>query len=433
MTAPTDVVSIAQDLIRIDTTNPGDGTGPGERAATEYVATFLSNLGLNPVIRESEPRRTCMTALWEGEDRSRPPLVVHGHLDVVRAFDEEWRHAPFAAEVHDGMIWGRGAVDMKGTDAVYLATVANMIRAGIKPARDIVLGFMADEEAGGLKGARFMVDHHRDDFLGATEAVSEVGGFSTQINGRRAYLLQTAEKGLLWLRLVATGAAGHGSLVHEDNAVTHLAEALAKVGKYAWPLDITPTVEALLRGVADLTGDTYEPTPEVVDRLIAALGSAARFVEPTVRNTSNPTQIDGGYKANVIPNTATGVVDTRPLYGQHEEVVAVISELAGPNVKVEPLVSDIALEVPFSGPLVDAMIASLHSEDPGAPVLPYALSGGTDNKHMSRIGITGYGFAPLQLPPDLDFPSLFHGVDERVPVAGLEFGVRAMERFLRTC
>jgi acetylornithine deacetylase/succinyl-diaminopimelate desuccinylase-like protein len=221
--------------------------------------------------------------------------------------------------------------------------------------------------------------------------------------------------------------------VHEDNAVTHLAEALAKIGRYAWPLDIGPTVEALLRGVAELTGEKYEPTPEVVERLIAHLGSAARFVEPTVRNTSNPTQLDGGYKANVIPNTATGVVDTRPLYGQHEEVMAVISELAGPHVKVEPIVTDIALEAPFSGPLVDAMIAALHSEDPGAPVLPYALSGGTDNKHMSRIGITGYGFAPLQLPPDLDFPALFHGVDERVPVAGLEFGVRVMERFLRTC
>ncbi len=433
MTEPTDVVAIAQDLIRIDTTNPGDSTGPGERAATEYVAAFLADLGLDPVIRESEPRRTSMTALWEGEDRTRPPLVVHGHLDVVKAFDHEWRHAPFAGEVADGMVWGRGAVDMKGTDAVYLATVADMIRSGVKPARDIVLGFFADEEAGGRKGARFMVENHRDDFRGATEAVSEVGGFSTQINGRRAYLVQTAEKGLQWLRLIATGVGAHGSLVHEDNAVTRLAEALAAIGRYAWPLDITPTVEALLRGVAELTGDTYEPTPEVVDRLVAALGSAARFVEPTVRNTSNPTQMDAGYKANVIPNSATGVVDTRPLFGQHEEVVAVIERLAGPNVKVEPIVSDIALEVPFSGPLVDAMISSLQAEDPGAPVLPYALSGGTDNKHLSRIGITGYGFAPLQLPPDLDFPALFHGIDERVPVDGLEFGRRVMRRFLRAC
>ncbi len=433
MSTSHDVVSIAQDLIRIDTTNPGDGTGPGERIATEYVATFLSDLGLDPIIRESEPTRTNLTALWEGEDRSRPPMVLHGHLDVVKAFEHEWRHPPFAAEIHDGMIWGRGAVDMKGTDAVYLETIARMIEAGIKPARDIVIGFFADEEHGGSKGAGFMVDKHPEDFRGATEAVSEVGGFSTQIDGTRAYLIQTAEKGLQWLSLAATGTAAHGSLVHDDNAVTYLAEALAKVGRYHWPLDITPTVEALLRGVAEITGIEYEPTDEVVDRLIEHLGSAAKFVEPTVRNTSNPTQMDAGYKANVIPNFATGVVDTRPLFGQHEEVVAVVQDLAGPNIKVEPIVSAIALEVPFSGPLVDAMIASLHSEDPGAPVLPYALSGGTDNKHLSAIGITGYGFAPLQLPPELDFPALFHGVDERVPIESLEFGVRVMERFLRAC
>jgi acetylornithine deacetylase/succinyl-diaminopimelate desuccinylase-like protein len=428
-----DVVSIAQDLIRIDTTNPGDGTGPGERVATEYVAEFLSDLGFETVIRESAPTRTSLTALWEGEDRSRPPLVLHGHLDVVKAFDHEWRHPPFAAEVHDGMIWGRGAVDMKGTDAVYLETIARMVESGAKPARDIVIGFFADEEHGGRMGAQYMVENHPDDFRGATEAVSEVGGFSTQIAGTRAYLIQTAEKGLQWLRLSAVGTAAHGSLVHDDNAVTYLAEAIAKIGRYEWPLDITPTVEALLRGVAEIAGIEYEPTEEVVETLLANLGSAARFVEPTVRNTSNPTQLDAGYKANVIPNNAAGVVDTRPLFGQHEEVVAVVQELAGPNIKVEPIVSAIALEVPFSGPLVDAMIDSLHAEDPGAPVLPYALSGGTDNKHLSSIGITGYGFAPLQLPPELDFPALFHGVDERVPIASLEFGVRVMERFLRSC
>lgn len=425
-----DVVSIAQDLIRIDTTNFGDESGPGEREAAEYVATYVSNLGLEPVMRESAPRRTSLTALWEGSDRSRPPLVVHGHLDVVPAFPHEWRHDPFGAEIDGGMIWGRGAVDMKGTDAMILAVVATMIEAGVKPARDVVLGFFADEENGGGKGARFMTENHRDDFRGATEAVSEVGGFSTQINGRRAYLIQTAEKGLQWLRLIAHGTAGHGSLVHQDNAVTYLAEALARIGTYAWPLDITPTVEALLRGVADLTGEMYEPTPEVVARLIAQLGSAARLVEPTVRNTSNPTQLNAGYKANVIPNVATGVVDTRFLYGQQEEVLAQVEQLCGPQVKVEPIVTDIALESPFSGPLVDAMIASLHAEDPGAPILPYALSGGTDNKHLHRIGITGYGFAPLQLPPDLDFPSLFHGVDERVPIDGLRFGVRVLERFI---
>lgn len=433
MSPAPDVVSIAQDLIRIDTSNYGDDSGPGERQAAEYVATFLSDHGFEPIVRESAPRRTSLTALWEGADRSRPPLVVHGHLDVVPAFVEEWRHPPFAAEIADGLIWGRGAVDMKGTDAMILATVGGMIERGIKPARDIVLGFFADEEAGGVLGARYMVDHHPDDFRGATEAISEVGGFSTQIDGRRAYLIQTAEKGIQWLRLIATGTAGHGSLIHEDNAVTHLSEALARIGRYAWPLDITPTVEALLKGVADLTGEEYAPEPEVVARLIGHLGSVARFVEPTVRNTANPTQLNAGYKTNVIPNSAEAVVDTRFLPGDQEEVLDKIEELAGPRVKVESIVTDVALEQPFDAPLVDKMIEALHSEDPGAPILPYALSGGTDNKSMSRLGIRGYGFAPLRLPPELDFPALFHGVDERVPIEGLGFGVRVLERFLRDC
>jgi acetylornithine deacetylase/succinyl-diaminopimelate desuccinylase-like protein len=428
-----DVVSITQDLIRIDTSNYGDDSGPGEREATEFVAAFLGDLGLDTTVRESAPRRTNLTALWEGADRSRPPLVVHGHLDVVPAFPEEWRHDPFAAEIADGLVWGRGAVDMKGTDAMILAVVSSMIRAGEKPARDIVLGFFADEENGGARGAGFMVDNFPDDFRGATEAVSEVGGFSTQIGGTRAYLIQTAEKGIQWLRLLATGTAGHGSLIHEDNAVTHLAEALARIGRYAWPLSITPSVETLLRGVADLTGEEYAPEPEVVDRLIRHLGSSARLVEPTVRNTSNPTQLKAGYKSNVIPNTAEAVVDTRFVYGEQEEVLATIERLSGPNIKVESIVTDVALELPFEGPLVDKMIEALHSEDPGAPVLPYACFGGTDSKHLSRLGIAGYGFAPLRLPPDLDFAALFHGVDERAPIDGLEFGVKVFERFLKDC
>jgi acetylornithine deacetylase/succinyl-diaminopimelate desuccinylase-like protein len=371
--------------------------------------------------------------VWEGADRTRDPLVVHGHLDVVPAFAEDWSVDPFAAEIRDQMIWGRGAVDMKDMDAMILACVAAMVKAGKKPARDIVLAFFADEEHGGRLGAKWMAQNHRDDFRGATEAISEVGGFSTQINGRRAYLIQTAEKGIQWLRLVSTGKQGHGSLIHDDNAVTHLAAALARIGQYAWPLDVTPTVEHLLRGVADLTGDTYEPTEECVSRLVGQLGSTARFVEATVRNTSNPTMMDAGYKTNVIPDTAQGFVDTRFLPGQQEQVLRKIEELAGSHVKVEPYITERALEFPFESTLVDKMVSALGTEDPGAPILPYALSGGTDNKHLAAIGITGYGFAPLQLPPELDFPSLFHGVDERVPIAGLHFGTRVLERFLLDC
>lgn len=433
MTAPIDVVQICRDLIRIDTSNYGDEPGPGERVAAEYVAALLSDLGLDPVIRESEPGRASVTCLWEGSDRDRDPLVVHGHLDVVPAFAEDWSVDPFAAEIRDGMIYGRGAVDMKNMDAMILASVASMIRAGAKPPRDIVLAFFADEEHGGARGAKWMVEHHPEDFRGATEAISEVGGFSAYVNGRRAYLIQTAEKGIQWLKLISHGKQGHGSLVHRDNAVAHLAGALARIGAHEWPVELTPTAERLLQGVAELEGIEYEPTPECINRLVEGLGAMAPMIEASVRNTSNPTMVEAGYKTNVIPDTAIGYVDSRYLHGQQEQVLRQIEELAGTHVKVEPYITERSLEVPFEGALVDKMIAALGAEDPDAPVLPYSLMGGTDNKHLAALGITGYGFAPLQLPPDLDFPSLFHGIDERIPVDSLHFGTRVLERFLRDC
>jgi acetylornithine deacetylase/succinyl-diaminopimelate desuccinylase-like protein len=436
--AAEDIVRIAQDLIRIDTSNYGDDPGPGERIAAEYVAAFLTDLGLKPVIRESEPGRANVVALWEGADSSRPPLVMHGHLDVVPVFPEDWSVDPFAADVIDGVLWGRGAVDMKGIAAMYLAAVQRMVRAGRKPARDIVIAFFADEEHGGARGAKWMVQNHPDDFRGtsglmATEAISEVGGFSVQVAGRRTYLIQTAEKGIQWLRLVAQGVQGHGSLVHSDNAVTHLAGAMSRIGGHQWPLDITPTAEHLLRGAAELMGVEYEPTEERVAEIVAGLGPVRRMIEASLRNTSNPTMLDAGYKVNVIPDTAQGYVDTRYLPGQQEQVLRVIEELAGTNVKVEPYIEERAMEFPFDAPIVDKMITALRAVDPDAVVLPYALMGGTDNKHLASIGIHGYGFAPLQLPADLDFSSLFHAVDERVPVKSLEVGAEVVELFLLDC
>lgn len=433
MSPTSDVVALAQDLIRIDTSNFGDDSGPGEVEATEYVASLLADVGLDPVIRESEPRRTNLIALWEGSDRSRPPIVVHGHLDVVPALEEGWTHPPFAGKVSDGMVWGRGAVDMKGTDAMILASVVQMIGDGIKPARDVVLAFFADEEAGGARGSRFMAENHPDDFRGAREAISEVGGFSAEIGGRRAYLIQTAEKGIQWLRLVAEGTAGHGSLVHRDNAVTHLAEAVSRIGHYEWPLDLTPTVEALLKGVAGIVGEEYSADPGDIGRLVSHLGHSASLVEPTLRNTSNPTQLKAGYKANVIPGTAEAVIDTRFLPGRQEEALRTIEDLAGPRVRVEPIVADVALEWDFGSPFVGKMVDALGAEDPGALVLPYTLFGGTDGKGLSRLGIASFGFAPLRLPAGFDFPGMFHAVDERIPVESLEFGVRVLKRFLMDC
>lgn len=428
-----DVVRTCQDLIRIDTSNYGDEPGPGEREAATYVADILSGLGLDPVIRESEPGRASLTARWAGSDGTRPGMVLHGHLDVVPAFAEDWSVDPFGAEIKDGLLYGRGAVDMKNMDAMILASVARMIESGQQPPRDVVIAFFADEEHGGRRGAGWMVENHPEDFAGCTEAVSEVGGFSAYVNGKRAYLLQTAEKGIQWLRLIAHGKQGHGSLVHTDNAVAHLAGALHRIASHGWDIDVTPTVETLLRGVAELEGIEYEPAPEVIGRLIDGLGAVGPMIDASIRNTANPTMMDAGYKTNVVPDTAIGYVDSRFLPGQQEQVLRQIEELAGTHVKVEPYITERSLEAPFDVPLVDKMVAALEVEDPGATVLPYNMMGGTDNKHLAALGIAGYGFAPLQLPPDLDFPSLFHGIDERIPVDSLHFGTSVLSRFLANC
>ncbi|ROP45482.1 M20/M25/M40 family metallo-hydrolase [Pseudokineococcus lusitanus] len=429
--AADEVVDIAADLIRIDSSNYGDGSGPGERAAAEHVVGLLEEVGLAAELLESDPGRANVVLRLPGEDRSRDALVLHGHLDVVPARAADWSVDPFGGEVRDGCLWGRGAVDMKGMDAMILSVVRQMTREGRRPARDVVVAFTADEEAGSVKGAGFLVETRPDLFEGATEAVSEVGGFSLDVAGQRCYLVQTAEKGIAWVRLVAHGRAGHGSQVNDDNAVTRLAGAVARIGAHRWPLEIRPTVRAFLEGVEDITGEPLDP--EDFDALTRVLGTTANWVGATLRNTSNPTQLEAGYKHNVIPGTATALVDCRTLPGQGEHVLDVVRELAGPGVDVEVVHQDTALETDLTGSLPDAMVAALLAEDPGARVLPYCLSGGTDNKALARLGIRGFGFAPLQLPADLDFAGMFHGVDERVPTEALRFGTRVLDRLLATC
>jgi acetylornithine deacetylase/succinyl-diaminopimelate desuccinylase-like protein len=429
-TAEDEVVGICRDLIRIDTSNYGDASGPGERKAAEHVAALLEEVGLHTELVEPAPGRASVVTRIEGSDRSRPGLLVHGHTDVVPAQAADWRVDPFSGEVEGGCIWGRGAVDMKDMDAMILATVRELVRSGRRPPRDLVIAFLADEEAGGTFGARHLVDHRPDLFDGVSEAVSEVGGFSVTLAGHRAYLLQTAEKGLHWLRLVAHGRAGHGSQVNDDNAVTRLCEAVTRIGTHRWPLAVTPTVRAFLAGVEEITGVPLPPDDQ--EALVRTLGTTANFVGATLRNTSNPTLLDAGYKHNVIPGTATALVDCRFVPGREDELLDTVRELAGSGIDIETVQSNVALEVPFEGALVDAMVAALQAEDPGSAVLPYCLSGGTDNKSFSRLGITGYGFAPLRLPADLDFAGMFHGVDERVPLDALQFGVRVLRRFLAT-
>ncbi|MFI8412305.1 M20/M25/M40 family metallo-hydrolase [Paeniglutamicibacter gangotriensis] len=428
--AEDEVVGICQALIRIDTTNYGNNEGAGERQAAEYVAGLISEVGLETTVLESAQGRANVVARIEGTDTSLPALIVHGHLDVVPAFKDEWSMDPFGAELKDSMIWGRGAVDMKDMDAMMLAVLRQLQRTGTRPRRDLIFAFFADEEAGGDYGARWMVEHHPELFEGATEAISEVGGFSATIDGKRAYLLQTAEKGIAWLRLTAAGRAGHGSQLNEQNAVTRLAAAITRIGEHDWPITYTDTTRAFLEGVSEMTGIEFtDNNPQV---LLAELGNVARFVGATLQNTANPTVLSAGYKHNVIPGAAEALLDVRTLPGQQEAVMETLRALAGPDVQLSALHLDRALEVPFAGNLVDSMVASLKREDPEAEVLPYMLSGGTDNKSLANLGITGYGFAPLRLPADLDFTGMFHGVDERVPVDSLKFGTRVLHDLLST-
>ena len=424
-------MDICRDLIRIDTSNPGDHSGPGERLAAEHVAGLLAEAGLDPVILESHPKRASVVARITGRDRKRPGLLVHGHLDVVPANAADWRHHPFAADLADGCVWGRGAVDMKDMDAMILAVVRQRLREGRTPARDVLLVFTADEEAGGTWGARWLVDHHPDLFEGVTEAVGEVGGFSVTLGARRLYLLQTAEKGMAWMRLTAQGTAGHGSMIQPDNAVTTLAEAIARLGRHEWPTRLIPSAEAFLEGICDALG--LEFTKDDPAEAIGKLGAISRFIGATTRNTVNPTVLRAGYKVNVVPQTATAEIDGRFLPGHEEEFFEELDRILGPQVTREFIHTDIALETTPDGDLYAAMTSALTAEDPDARVIPYCMSGGTDAKSFSRLGLRCFGFTPLRLPPDLDFAGMFHGIDERVPVDSLHFGVRVLDRFLDLC
>jgi len=423
-----DAIKICQELIRIPSVNFGEGRGD-EAAVAAYIVKSLGEVGIDAKIYESAPNRCNVIARIKGSDPSRPGLVVHGHIDVVPANADEWSVDPFGGVIKDEMIWGRGAVDMKNVDAMILAIVRDWAKRGYQPTRDIVLAFFADEEAGMTFGSRYMSAKHPEVFAGCSEAISEVGGFSVTVaDGKRLYFVEAAQKGIHWMKLTAHGRAGHGSMINDENALTTLTEAVAKIGRYEWPQRYTQTVKDLFREVARITGKSFDEKD--LRPLLKEIGSTARMIGATLQNTANPTMLDAGYKANVIPGTASAVIDGRFLPGYEEELNSTIRAIVGPDIEIGTISHDISLEVDFNSPLVDAMKAALLREDPEGIPVPYMMSGGTDNKALSELGIVGYGFSPLRLPADLDFMSLFHGVDERVPVDGIRFGVRVLADFL---
>ncbi|GHB08448.1 M20/M25/M40 family metallo-hydrolase [Streptomyces chryseus] len=430
-----EVVAFTSDLIRIDTTNRGGGDCR-ERPAAEYVAERLADAGLAPLLLERTPGRTNVVARIAGTDPSADALLVHGHLDVVPAEPADWSVHPFSGEVRDGVVWGRGAIDMKNMDAMVLAVVRAWARTGTRPRRDIVLAFTADEEASAVDGSGFLAAEHAELFEGCTEGISESGAYTFHAGpGMEIYPIAAGERGTGWLKLTGVGTAGHGSKVNRDNAVSRLAAAIARIGAYEWPVRLTPTVRASLTELAalhKLDAPDFESPDFDVDALLNKLGPAAALVEATVRGSANPTMLDAGYKVNVIPGRATAYVDGRFLPGGEDEFRRTLDRLTGDGVDWEFHHRETALEAPTDSPTYAKLRAAVEHFAPGGHVVPYCMSGGTDAKQFSRLGITGYGFSPLKLPPDFDYQALFHGVDERVPVEALHFGVRVLDHYLKT-
>ncbi|MFJ8885143.1 M20/M25/M40 family metallo-hydrolase [Streptomyces sp. NPDC102402] len=426
-------VTYTSELIRIDTTNRGDGSCR-ERPAAEYVAERLAEAGLEPALLERTPGRTNVVARIEGTDPSADALLVHGHLDVVPAMADDWTVHPFSGEVRDGVVWGRGAIDMKNMDAMILAVVRAWARAGLRPRRDIVIAYTADEEASAHDGAGFLADRHPELFEGCTEGISESGAFTFHAGpGMSLYPVAAGERGTGWLKLTAEGKAGHGSKVNRANAVTRLAAAVARIGEHEWPVRLTPTVRAALTEIAALHHIRVDPDAPGfdVDEILGKLGPAAALIEPTIRNSTNPTLLEAGYKVNVIPGHASAQIDGRMVPGGEDEFRETLDRLTGPGVTWEFQHREVALEAPVDSSTFRKMRTAIELFDPEAHVVPYCMSGGTDAKQFSRLGITGYGYSPLKLPAGFDYQALFHGVDERVPVEALHFGVRVLDHFLR--
>ncbi|WP_196328318.1 MULTISPECIES: M20/M25/M40 family metallo-hydrolase [Mycobacteroides] len=436
--APEDeVVELVSTLIRFDTSNTGElETTKGEAECARWIQQQLEEVGYTcEYVEAGAPGRGNLFARLAGADRERGALLIHGHLDVVPAEAADWSVHPFSGAVTDGYVWGRGAVDMKDMVGMMVAIARDFKRSGTVPPRDLVWAFVSDEENGGKWGSQWLVDNRPDLFEGVTEAIGEVGGFSLTVprkegGERRLYLLETAEKGIAWMRLTAKARAGHGSMVHEDNAVTAVAEAVAKLGRHRFPLVLAEAVTQFLAAVAEETGYDFDPDSPDLEGTVAKLGSIGKIVGATLRDTANPTMLKAGYKANVIPATAEAVIDCRVLPGRLEAFEREVDEIIGPDVEREWVQLLPAYETTFDGDLVDAMNAAVLEFDPEARTVPYMLSGGTDAKAFARLGIRCFGFAPLKLPPELDFASLFHGVDERVPVDALTFGTKVLQHFL---
>jgi acetylornithine deacetylase/succinyl-diaminopimelate desuccinylase-like protein len=389
-------------LIRLDTTNP-----PGnERIAADYLAHALSQDGIEPVLIEAAPLRTSLVARIAGSDSSTTPLMLSSHTDVVPVEAARWTRSPFAAELADGCIWGRGAIDMKSKCAMDLMLVLALKRSGAIAPRDLILAAVADEEAGSELGARFLVENHPD-LVNAGFVLNETGAFTLFIGDRRFYPIQVAEKGFVTVKMTVAGSPGHGSMPRPDTAIAWMADLLTRLTRTPMRRRVT----SLIRTTLSELGISPEKAPPLF--------------RPMMANTVCPTIVRAGYKDNVIPGEATVILDGRTLPGEDEKsFLRELREIVGPEPILEVIKSAPPAEASFDTPLFRLLRSRTEAADLGARAIPWMLPGATDSKFYAQLGATCYGFAPVRLDPKMPFGSLYHGNDERMPIEGLLWGLR---------
>lgn len=427
-----EAVSLTAALIRIDSTNSGDpaGGGDGESQCARLVQSSLSEIGLRGDWYERTPGRGNVVFRIPGSDQALPALLFHAHTDTVPADPTLWAADPWGGETRDGQLWGRGAVDMKNMIGMLLAALRSLHREGWRPRRDIVLAFVADEEVESVDGMAYLVDEHPEIFAGVTEAIGELGGFSFETPSGRKYAVGIGEKAVAWATLRASGTEGHGSLVpNEENAAARLAAALGRIVKHQWPYADDEGANTVLRHLSDALG--AEVTPENVAQRTAALGPISPMLAAAFQTSSALTQVHAGSKTNTVPGTAVATVDCRIAPGYEAEFHRVFADLVGPGIEVNWEEAPGAT-APYDTDLTAAINRAIAAVDPAAEAIPFVTGGATDAKALSRLGIACYGFVPLRLPDSFDFPGMFHGIDERVPLSALHSGAEILRDLLRS-
>ena len=424
-------------MIRFDTSNFGNGESRGETSLAEEIARILREAGYEPEIYAREADRASTVVRVRGIDASLPGLLVHGHIDVVPAEPEQWTVPPFEGRIEDGYVYGRGAADMKDMVAMMLVTLIEWAQQGIRPQRDVLFLFVADEEDTGAWGAGWLVDTHPEIFTGIGASIGESGGTATALaaadgSSRTLYPIAVAERGTLHMRLRANGLSGHGSRPTPDSAVTKLLGAAYRINSYNWPLELGETVHEYISSVNEALGYDVDLTTEAgTHQAIKNMGEAGEVAKVTIRCSATTTVLTAGYKVNVIPGSAEAEVDVRCLPGTYDSTLATVAELIGPDVSYT--LTDPGAPTKFSSasPWFVAMRDAVLRHDPDAIVAPYCMGGGTDSKHFVRLGMECFGFAPLTLDPAGRRPKGVHSIDERVPVASVNGGQLLLSDFLQ--